>query len=181
MLVLQALTPSKPIKNSTFGRIYQQHYNDKTIMKKAIFPGSFDPFTIGHYNVVMRGLELFDHITIAIGTNQNKKGYFDLEQRIRMIEQAFANEPRVRVQSYNCLTVDYAQQIQATQMLRGLRTVADFEYERSIADANKHISGIDTVLLLTDAQYSFVSSSMVRELHAYGKDISAFLPEGVTL
>lgn len=148
-------------------------------MKRAIFPGSFDPFTIGHYSIVQRGLQLFDEIVIGIGVNQNKKALFSTEQRQEMIRQAFANEPRVKVQVYNCLTVDFAQQVNAGYILRGLRTVADFEYERSIADANNKLSGIETVILFTEASYAFISSTTVRDLIAYGKSIQAMLPPNV--
>ena len=148
-------------------------------MKRAIFPGSFDPFTIGHYSIVQRGLQLFDEIVIGIGVNQNKKALFSTEQRQEMIRQAFANEPRVKVQVYNCLTVDFAQQVDAGYILRGLRTVADFEYERSIADANNKLTGIETVILFTEAQYAFISSTTVRDLIAYGKSIQTLLPPNV--
>ncbi len=148
-------------------------------MKRAIFPGSFDPFTIGHYSIVQRGLQLFDEIVIGIGVNQNKKALFSTEQRQEMIRQAFANEPRVKVQVYNCLTVDFAQQVNAGYILRGLRTVADFEYERSIADANNKLSGIETVILFTEASYAFISSTTVRDLIAYGKSIQTLLPPNV--
>lgn len=148
-------------------------------MKRAIFPGSFDPFTIGHYSIVQRGLQLFDEIIIGIGVNQNKKSLFSTDQRQKMIRQAFADEPRVKVQVYNCLTVDFAQQVDAGYILRGLRTVADFEYERSIADANNKLAGIETVILFTEAQYAFISSTTVRDLIAYGKSIQAMLPPNV--
>ncbi len=148
-------------------------------MKRAIFPGSFDPFTIGHFSIVQRGLQLFDEIIIGIGVNQNKKTLFSTDQRLEMIRQAFANEPRVKVQVYNSLTVDFAQQVDAGYILRGLRTVADFEYERSIADANNKLTGIETVILFTEAQYAFISSTTVRDLIAYGKSIQAMLPPNV--
>ena len=148
-------------------------------MKRAIFPGSFDPFTIGHYSIVRRGLQLFDEIVIGIGVNQNKKTLFSTDQRREMIQQAFADEPRVKVQVYNSLTVDFAQQVDAGYILRGLRTIADFEYERSIADANNKLTGIETVILFTEARYAFISSTTVRDLIAYGKSIQALLPPNV--
>ena len=132
-------------------------------MKRAIFPGSFDPFTIGHYSIVMRGLEIFDEIVIGIGINQTKRNLFSVEERQNMIEQAFVSEPRVKIQPYNCLTIDFAQQVGADFVLRGLRTVADFEYERSIADANRKLSGIETVILFTEDKYAFISSTVVRD------------------
>ncbi len=150
-------------------------------MKRAIFPGSFDPFTIGHYSIVMRGLEIFDEIVIGIGINQTKRNLFSVEERQSMIEQAFVSEPRVKIQPYNCLTIDFAQQVGADFVLRGLRTVADFEYERSIADANRKLSGIETVILFTEDKYAFISSTVVRDLVSFGKDIHQFLPLGVTV
>lgn len=148
-------------------------------MRRAIFPGSFDPFTIGHYSIVMRGLEFFDEIVIGIGINQTKRNLFSVEERQNMIEQAFVSEPRVKILPYNCLTIDFAQQVGAGFVLRGLRTVADFEYERSIADANRKLSGIETVILFTEDKYAFISSTVVRDLVSFGKDIRQFLPPGV--
>ena len=145
-------------------------------MKKAIFPGSFDPFTIGHFDVVMRGLTLFDEIIIGIGINHNKRTTFPLEERIAAIEKAFAQEPRVKVVAYQGLTIDFAVEHHAECILRGVRSVQDFEYERSIADANKQLSGIETVLLYTNPAYAHISSSLVRDLYAHGHDISAYLP-----
>ena len=145
-------------------------------MKRAIFPGSFDPFTIGHYDIVMRGLELFDEIVIGIGHNSQKQSTFPLEQRIKDIQQAFTNEPRVQVEIYHGLTIDFAAKQQAQAILRGVRSVQDFEYERNIAEANKQLCGIETVLLYTSPEYAHISSSLVRELHAYGKDITTYLP-----
>ncbi|HOO18866.1 MAG TPA: pantetheine-phosphate adenylyltransferase, partial [Paludibacteraceae bacterium] len=141
----------------------------------------FDPFTIGHYSIVQRGLKLFDEIVIAIGTNQAKKTFFSLEKRKEIINQAFVNEPRVKIMIYDSLTVDFARSIQANFILRGLRSVTDFEYEHSIADANRKIAGIETVILFTEYEYSYISSTVVRDLISYGKDISAFLPPNVQL
>ncbi|MHB9055957.1 MAG: pantetheine-phosphate adenylyltransferase [Paludibacteraceae bacterium] len=150
-------------------------------MKKAIFPGTFDPFTIGHYSIVMRGLELFDEIVIGIGVNQTKKTLFNMEKRIDIINQAFRNEPRIVVQTYDCLTVDFADSVGAKYLLRGLRTVTDFEYEHTIANANRQLNGLETVLLFTETEYSFISSTVVRDLIAYGRDIKAFLPPDVVI
>lgn len=150
-------------------------------MKKAIFPGSFDPFTIGHYSVVKRGLELFDHITIGVGSNCSKKSFFTLEKRLDIIRQAFHDEPRVSVKAYDSLTIDFAKEEEADFILRGVRSANDFEYEKSIADINKRLSSIETVLLFTEPQYSTVSSTIVRDLLNYGKDVAAFLPPGVEL
>lgn len=150
-------------------------------MKTALFPGTFDPFTKGHFRIVERGLDIFDHIVIGIGCNPHKKTTFDLAQRIEIIQQAFAHEKRVSVQSYDTLTVDFATSIDARFILRGLRTVADFDYEHTIANANRQINGIETVLLFTETDYSFISSTVARELHQYGKDISFLLPPNVAL
>ena len=150
-------------------------------MKKAIFPGSFDPFTIGHYSVVKRGLELVDHITIGAGSNCSKKSFFALEKRLDIIRQAFHDEPRVSVKAYDSLTIDFAKEEKADFILRGVRSANDFEYEKSIADINKRLSSIETVLLFTEPQHSAVSSTIVRDLLNYGKDVAAFLPPGVKL
>lgn len=150
-------------------------------MKRAIFPGTFDPFTIGHYSVVKRGLTIFDEIIIAIGKNQIKKTLFSLEKRIDIIEQAFKGESRVKVMSYDSLTVDFAISVDAGFILRGLRSVSDFEYEHNIADANTKLSGIETVLLFTEYEYSYISSTVVRDLITYGKEISSFLPPNVEI
>jgi pantetheine-phosphate adenylyltransferase len=145
--------------------------------KIAIFPGSFDPFTLGHYDIVMRGLQLFDTIIIGIGRNSNKTPTFPLETRVTAIQHAFADEPRVQVEIYDGLTIDFAAAHQASCILRGVRSLQDFEYERNIAEANKQLAGIETVLLYTRPEYAHISSSLVRELHAYGKDISPYLPK----
>ena len=145
-------------------------------MKRAIFPGSFDPFTIGHFDIVMRGLELFDEIIIGIGHNSKKQNSFPLEQRIKEIQQAFSNEPRVKVEAYEGLTIDFAAAHKAGCILRGVRSVQDFEYERNIAEANKQLCGIETVLLYTRPEYAHISSSLVRELYSYNKDITPYLP-----
>jgi pantetheine-phosphate adenylyltransferase len=145
-------------------------------MRRAIFPGSFDPFTRGHYDIVMRGLELFDEIIIGIGHNNTKRSSFPLEQRIKDIQQTFSNEPRVQVEAYEGLTIDFATAHKAQCILRGVRSVQDFEYERNIAEANKQLCGIETVLLYTRPEYAHISSSLVRELYSYNKDITSYLP-----
>lgn len=145
-------------------------------MKRAIFPGSFDPFTIGHYDIVQRSLGLFDEVVIGIGTNAAKSPLFPLEERLEAIRRVFADEPRVKVQTYDCLTVDFARDVDAHYILRGIRCVADFEYERNMAEANREMSGLETVLLYTSPQYAHISSSLVRDLSKYGKDISPYLP-----
>lgn len=150
-------------------------------MKRAIFPGTFDPFTIGHYSIVLRGLTFFDEIVIGIGLNQAKLTLFSVEKRLNLIQQAFKDEPRVKVASYNSLTVDFALSVEADFVLRGLRSVGDFEYERTVADANRKLTGIETVILFTEAKYSYISSTVTRDLISYGKDISDFLPPNVKL
>lgn len=150
-------------------------------MKRAIFPGTFDPFTIGHYSIVQRGLFLFDEIVIGVGLNQSKKTLFSLEKRLDIIRQAFENNSRIKVLSYDSLTVDFALSVHADFVLRGLRSVSDFEYERNIADANRKLTGVETVILFTETQYSYISSSVTRDLILYGKDISSFLPPNVKI
>ena len=147
--------------------------------KKVIFPGSFDPFTKGHADLVERALQLFDQVVVAIGFNEHKPGWIPVQERVDALKALYANEPRVMVESYSCLTIDFAKQCGATAILRGIRTVADYEYEMQLADVNKQLSGIETLLLFANPQYSSVSSSMVRELTHFGKDIQSFLPIGI--
>ncbi len=150
-------------------------------IRKAIFPGSFDPFTIGHQSVVNRALKLVDELVIAIGTNVNKKTYFTLEKRIRFIEDLYRNEPRVNVMPYDMLTVDFAKKVNAQFILRGIRNIGDFEYEKNIADTNRELAGVETIVLFTEPQYAHINSGMVRELLQYGKDISPFIPKEIQL
>lgn len=145
-------------------------------MKTAIFPGSFDPFTIGHYDIVKRALTMFDRIVIGIGSNNVKVPSFPEGKRLEAIRKAFTDEPRVSVEIYDCLTVDFARQQGAEFILRGVRCVADFEYERNMAEANKELGDIETVLLYTRPQYAHISSTLVRDLYAHGKDISTYIP-----
>lgn len=151
------------------------------IKRIAIFPGTFDPFTIGHESIVKRGLELVDEIIIAIGINDSKKTYFSLDKRIEMLESFYKNEPRVVIGSYNYLTVDYAKKCNAKFILRGIRTVSDFEYEMAIADVNRKISGIETLVLLTEPEIASVSSSHVRELLKFNYDVTDFVPKGMLI
>ena len=144
--------------------------------KQALFAGSFDPFTIGHYSVVKRALPMFDKITIGIGINSGKKSMFPVEERVKASEKAFAGEERIEVKVYDCLTMDFAKKIGADVLLRGVRTTKDFEYEREIADINLKLGGIETVLLISEPEYASISSSVVRELITYGKDVSELLP-----
>ena len=145
-------------------------------MKRAIFPGSFDPFTVGHYDIVKRGLELFDEIIIGIGRNSTKKETFTIREREEAIRKIFANDKRVKVAIYDCLTVDFAQEQGAQFILRGMRCIGDFEYERNMAEANKQLAGIETVILYTRPEYAHISSTLVRDLYAYGKNVSEFVP-----
>ena len=144
--------------------------------KIALFPGSFDPFTKGHQNIVERALPLFDRLVIGIGRNTTKQTLYTPEERQQQIAALFANEPRIEVQIYDVLTVDFAMSVGAQYVLRGVRTMADFEYERTIADVNKRLAGLETVLLFADADTASISSSLVRELKAFGKDVTDFLP-----
>lgn len=147
-------------------------------MKKiAVFPGSFDPFTVGHASIVRRGLPLFDKIIIAVGVNENKRSLYEKDERVEFIEELYANEPRIRVVSYSDLTIDLAHREGAKFILRGLRSVKDFEYERDIAAMNQRLGDIETILLLTEPEYQSVSSSVVRELIRFGRDVSDFLPK----
>lgn len=147
----------------------------------ALFPGIFDPFTLGHESLVRRGLTLMDEIVIAIGINEAKKSYFTLEKRIGMIRDLYRDEPRVKVESYNSLTIKFAEEVGARFILRGIRSVIDFEYEKTIADMNRTISGIETFLLFTEPALSHISSSHVRELLCYGQDVSNFIPPGMKI
>jgi pantetheine-phosphate adenylyltransferase len=148
-------------------------------MKTAIFPGSFDPFTVGHYDIVKRGLNIFDKIVIGIGRNSTKKETFPIREREEAIRKIFADEPRVAVAIYDCLTVDFAKEHDAKFILRGMRCIGDFEYERNMAEANKQLAGIETIILYTRPEYAHISSTLVRDLYAYGKDVSAFVPNNL--
>ncbi|HIZ04711.1 MAG TPA: pantetheine-phosphate adenylyltransferase [Candidatus Phocaeicola gallistercoris] len=150
-------------------------------MKKAIFPGTFDPFTIGHFSIVKRALTFMDEIIIGIGVNDKKRTWFPMEKRVKMIQELYEKEPRIKVQSYNGLTVDFAQEQGAKFIIRGIRTVHDFEYEETIADVNRKLSGIETILLFTEPELTSVSSTIVRELLQFGKDVTPFLPKGMKI
>ena len=149
-------------------------------MTKAIFPGSFDPFTVGHYDIVKRGLQLFDEIIISIGRNSTKKETFPIREREEAIRKIFADEPRVKVAIYDCLTVDFARNERANCIIRGLRAVTDFEYELQLFQTNKKLApDIETVFLNTNLQYAYLSSSIVKEVASYGGEISEFVPDFV--
>ena len=150
-------------------------------MRIAIFPGSFDPFTIGHASIVRRVLEMFDKIVIGVGYNTNKRSFLTPEERVAAIEKVYASEARVKVVAYDDLTADLARREQARFVLRGIRSVKDFEYERDIAGINHRLSGVETVLLFTEPHYADISSTIVRELLAFGKDVSEFLPQVASL
>lgn len=150
--------------------------------KIAIFPGSFDPITKGHESIVRRAIGLFDNIIIAIGVNTNKVSYFDLEKRRKWIEQIFASEPTVEVQTYSGLTVDFCQKVNARYILRGLRTSADFEFERTIAQMNKAmLNDLETVFILSTPELSAINSTIVRDILKYGGDVSQFIPKGIKI
>ena len=148
-------------------------------MKIAIFPGSFDPFTVGHYDIVKRGLNIFDKIIIGIGRNSTQKETFPIREREEAIRKIFADEPRVSVAIYDCLTVDFAKEQDAQFILRGMRCIGDFEYERNMAEANKQLAGVETIILYTRPEYAHISSTLVRDLYSYGKDVSAFVPNNL--
>ncbi len=150
-------------------------------MKRAVFPGSFDPVTLGHVDVITRGAALFDEVVIAVGTNALKNYSFSIEQRLDFLVKTFDALTNVRVEQYHGLTIDYCKNIHAQFILRGLRNPADFQFEEAIAQANKKMSGIDTYFLLTRPEYSFISSSIVRDIMKNGGDYSAFVPKDVIL
>lgn len=149
--------------------------------RKAIFPGTFDPFTIGHDSLVRRSLELVDELVIAIGVNDTKKTYFPLDKRISMIEELYKDDKRISVTSYNSLTVDFAEEIGANVIVRGIRTINDFEYEKTIADMNRTLAGVETIVLFTEPELTHISSTIVRELLRYGRDVNKFIPAGIKL
>jgi len=148
-------------------------------LKRALFPGSFDPITLGHYDIITRALDLFDEIVVAIGVNGDKNYMFTVEQRKEFIEKAFADEPKVKVTTYQGLTVDFCKEIDAQFILRGLRNPADFEFEKAIAHTNRKLSQIETVFLLTAARTSFISSSIVRDVIRNHGDYTVLVPESV--
>lgn len=150
--------------------------------KIAVFPGSFDPITVGHEALVRRGVDLFDEIVVALGVNSSKKYFFDLEKRKAMIEATFADLPQVRVETYEGLTIDFCKSIGAGFLLRGLRTGPDFEFERPIAQMNRAMSAeIETVFLVSAPEYSAINSTIVRDIIRHGGDVSRFIPRAISL
>lgn len=148
----------------------------KNSHKTLLFPGSFDPFTIGHKWIVDKALEIADKVVVAIGINENKRRTFAVEDVAEKIKKAYAQDLRVEVITYKGLTIDIAKEVEATAIVRGVRSTIDFEYEKNIADINRELSGIETILLFTHPTLSHVSSSMVRELNHFGYDISKYIP-----
>ncbi len=150
--------------------------------KIAIFPGSFDPFTIGHESVITRAMPLFDEIIVAIGTNTTKQAYFTMEQRIQMIREVFSDHEKVKVESYKGLTIEFCRQKKAQYLLRGLRTAADFEYERAIAQTNKAMyRELESVFLLTLPEHNHITSTIIRDIIRLGGDASQFVPKAIDL
>ncbi|MGB5203069.1 pantetheine-phosphate adenylyltransferase [Eudoraea sp.] len=150
-------------------------------MKRAIFPGSFDPITLGHSDIIERGICLFDELIIAIGINAEKKYMFSLEERMSFISEAFKDEPKIKIMTYEGLTIDFCKKVNAAYILRGLRNPADFEFEKAIAHTNRKLSDIETVFLLTASGKSFISSSIVRDVIRNGGDYSVLVPSTVKL
>jgi pantetheine-phosphate adenylyltransferase len=148
-------------------------------MKSAVFPGSFDPITLGHIDIIERSIPLFDEIIIAVGSNSQKKYMFSLEKRIAFIEDALSTYKSISVTQYEGMTIDFCKKIQADFIIRGLRNPADFEFEKAIAHTNRAMSGIETVFLLTAAETSFISSSIVREIISNEGDYTQLVPDSV--
>lgn len=145
--------------------------------KIALFPGSFDPFTKGHEDIVLRSLALFDEVVIAIGYNSNKKRYFDIDHMVSRIQSSFEGNKKIRIETYNELTADLAKKTGARYLVRGLRNTTDFEYENSISQVNRYLNeGLETVFLITSPQFAHISSTIIREVHKYDGDISPFIP-----
>lgn len=147
--------------------------------KRAVFPGSFDPLTLGHTDIIDRAIPLFDEIIIAIGTNSSKKYMFNLNQRREFIEKTYADQPKVVVDTYQGLTIDYCKKVGSQFILRGLRNPADFEFEKAIAQTNRKMSEIETIFLLTSADTSYISSSIVRDIIINHGDVSMLVPKSV--
>ena len=156
-------------------------YTENNGKRVALFPGSFDPFTCGHESIVRRALPLFDKFVIAIGVNADKRSFMTMEQRKSWIESVFNGDDRIEVITYTGMTVDAAREVGAQFIVRGVRLIQDFENEKHLAEVNRDLTGIETILLYTLPEYSHISSSIVRELVRYGQDVSAYLPKGADL
>ena len=150
-------------------------------MKKAVFPGSFDPITIGHLDIVERAIKVFDEIIIAVGDNTDKKYMFPKEKRVEFVKQTFYNYNNVKIESYDGLTVDFCRKNNIEFMIRGLRNPADFEFEKRIALTNREMTDIETIFFITSPENSFISSSIVRDLIRNNSDYKLFIPKGITL
>jgi|TARA_B100001093_G_scaffold78570_1_gene69778 pantetheine-phosphate adenylyltransferase len=148
-------------------------------MKKAIFPGTFDPFTLGHHDILNRSITIFDEIIIGVGLNENKKTMFNVNERIRHIRSVIKNNPKVSVESYNGLTIDFCNKVGANFIVRGVRNTGDFEFEKAIARTNRMLSEIETIFLLTSAKSSFISSSIVRELIINNGKYQKLVPQSI--
>ena len=148
-------------------------------MKRAIFPGSFDPITLGHCDIINRGVALFDEVIVAIGENSSKKYMFSIEERKGFIEKTFKNNPKIKVMNYSGLTSDFCKEIEANFILRGLRNPADFEFEKAIGHTNRKVGEIETIFLLTSVETSFISSSIVREIIHYKGAYENLVPAAV--
>ena len=148
----------------------------------ALFPGSFDPFTAGHLNILRRALTMFDEVVVAVGINQDKPGFFSMEKRLDIIRQATKGMEGVSVIQYDCLTIDACRQMGINHIVRGVRNMIDFETERSIADANRRLAPeIETIIIPTAQEFAHISSSAVRDILRHSGDLSTFIPEGVVL
>ena len=151
-------------------------------MKTALFPGSFDPFTVGHQALVSEGLRFFDRVIVAVGENPDKRGLLTTENRKRLIEDLYREEPRVEVVSYSGLTGNYCREHEIKFILRGMRNTVDFDFERNMMQINQRLyPEITTVLLFTPSEYVAVSSSVIREILSFGGDVAQFMPEGVKI
>ncbi len=150
-------------------------------MKKAVFPGSFDPLTLGHCDIINKSLDLFDEIIIAIGENSDKKNMFSIEKRIKFISDEYKNEKKLKIHTYEGLTVNFCKKIDANFLVRGLRNPADFEFEKTIAQTNKKLTGIETVFFLTSPETAYISSSIVREIISNEGDYTKLVPDSVRI
>ena len=148
-------------------------------MKRYVFPGSFDPITLGHQDIILRALPMCDELIIAVGENINKKYLFSLKERLDFINKTHGHEPKIKVESFQGLTINFCKIVNATAIIRGLRNPADFEFEKSVAQMNRRLSGIETLFLLTAADYSYISSSIVREIINNNGDYSSLVPDAV--